>query len=153
MCGKLVDKLVKLTRSTKHRNKLDQDGFLAFCNGARYYGSYTLHRSRTGTGTGKRWVSIWCCVLYTLQSDRDRYMEALFSTVPILFPVPVPVPCSVSEPLQVNFPLKTSENSRCFIRADDVMVNWRTSIFLQIEWLRAIMTQTDELDIWGQLCS
>ena len=33
----------------------------------RYYGSYTLYRTGTGTGTGKWWVSIWHYVLYTLQ--------------------------------------------------------------------------------------
>ena len=35
-------------------------------------GSFTRHRTRTGTGTGKRWVSILRYVLYTLHRDRDR---------------------------------------------------------------------------------
>ena len=53
-----------------------------------FYGSFTLHRTETGTG---KWVSLLRYVLYTLQRDR----EPLFSIVPITFPVPVPVLCSV----------------------------------------------------------
>ena len=62
------------------------------------YDLYTLYGIGTGTGTGtrKRWISILCCVLYTLH----RYMKLLFSIVAIQLPVPVPVPCSVSEPLE-----------------------------------------------------
>ena len=60
------------------------------------YSSYTLHTIGAGTGTRTRWVSILPYVLYTLH--RDRYMEPLFSIVPIPIPVPVPVPCSVYEP-------------------------------------------------------
>ena len=65
------------------------------------YSSFTLHRTRTPTGTRKWWVSALCYVLYTLHRDRDRHREPLFSIVPISFPVPVPVPLpwSVYEPL------------------------------------------------------
>ena len=55
------------------------------------YRFFTLHR----TGNGKWWDSILHYVLYTLHSDRYRYMEPLFSVVSIPVPVPVPVPFPV----------------------------------------------------------
>ena len=75
------------------------------CHGADRYpippnGSYTLHWTRTVTGTGKCWVPILRYVLYTLYRDRSRYRDPLFSIVSIPFRIfaPFPVPCSVYKP-------------------------------------------------------
>ena len=76
-------------------------------------GSFTLHWTGIGTGTGKWWVSILRCVLYTLDRDRDRDMKSLVSIVPIPFPVPVLVPAvsishkKYSSDLRVEFPNAT----------------------------------------------
>ena len=45
------------------------DGFL-------YYAMYCTHY--TGTGNGKRWVSILCCVPYTLHRDREWEMMGFY---------------------------------------------------------------------------
>ena len=54
-------------------------------------------RPGQGQGPGNDGFPVLCCILFTL--DRDR--EPLFSIVPVPVPVPVPfpVPCSVNEPL------------------------------------------------------
>ena len=76
-------------------------------------GSFTLHWTGTGTGTGKWWVSILRCVLYTLDRDRDRYMKSLVAIVPIPFPVAVLVSAvcinhkKYSSELQAEFPNAT----------------------------------------------
>ena len=73
--------------------------FTALHMATQSWALWFIHTARdgTGTGTGKRWVSVWRYVLYTIHRDRGRYMEPLFYIVPIPFPVPVPLPlpCSV----------------------------------------------------------
>ena len=50
----------------------------------RYHSLFAEHGIGTGTGTGKRWVSILRYVLYTLQRDSDRDGDSAH---------PIPCPC------------------------------------------------------------
>ena len=55
---------------TGNGNGTGNDGFM-------YFAMYCSHYTGTGTGTGKWWISVLHYVLYTLHRDRDRWVSIL----------------------------------------------------------------------------